>query len=183
MRVTSQFTLMLISSLIFLSISFFFLVILHHLSQRAKKRRLVEKIQQGDGMAEALDSIDSPPRARGGVQQRIFAFLSSLGKRVGPDKSEDYSRARAKFLKAGFRRENAVTVFWGIKCFFAICFPVTFFLVRIMVFKLVSPSATMAICTFLAFSGFYMPDIWLRIRIARRKERIFEDLINNRKRN
>jgi tight adherence protein C len=83
---------------------------------------------------------------------------------------------RLNFLKAGIRRENAPAIFWGIKSFFAILFAAGFSLARVMTFKLMSYSMTFMMCTLLALIGFYLPDIWLRIKIARRRNRIIEGL-------
>jgi tight adherence protein C len=53
---------------------------------------------------------------------------------------------------------------------------ISFILVRISVFRVVDPTMSMAICLFLAILGFYTPDIWLRVRTARRKDKIRKGL-------
>jgi tight adherence protein C len=174
MTIITQYVLILISFLVFLTISLLLTKTWHYFFQRVEKRKLIEKIQRGGIKSQASDTGHPFLPTRVMVQRRIMNFLISLGKRAVLIKSTDYFGTRTKFLRAGFRRENPAAVFWGTKCFLAICLPVIFFLVRITIFKLVSPAMTMAICTFLALSGFYLPDIYLRIRIAKRKEKLFE---------
>lgn len=113
-------------------------------------------------------AVDKP----GTIQNRFLNFFGLLGKRVGPAKSAELSSIRLNFLRAGIRRENAPAIFWGIKFFLAISFPACLLLVRIMRFQLMSISMTFVLCTFLALLGFYLPDVWLRIKIARRREKI-----------
>ena len=49
-----------------------------------------------------------------------------------------------------------------------------FFLLRLVVFGPLSTAMTVGIGLYLALMGLFLPDIWLRIRIARRRERIFK---------
>lgn len=177
MTIISQYAPILISFLVFLTISFVLTKTLHYFSKRGNRRRLIAKIQQATQKAEVLDRRDfSLSRTKARLKGLILDFLSSFGKRVVPYRSRDYSGTRVKFIKAGFRRENPAAIFWGTKCFLAICLPVSFFLVRITVFMLISPSATVVTCTFLALLGFYLPDIYLRRIIAKRREKLFEGL-------
>lgn len=115
-------------------------------------------------------------KAAGRYKNRIQAFLSSLGKRVVPEKSPDYSRAKLRFLRAGLRQSNAAAVYWGIKTFLMTLFPVCLLIGRITVFRIFDPTATMIICISLALFGFYLPDILLSVKIARRREEIIKGL-------
>jgi tight adherence protein C len=83
---------------------------------------------------------------------------------------------KINFLKAGLNRTNVPTIFWGAKCFLGIFSSASFILARISVFKLVDPTMSLAICLLLGILGFYAPDIWLRVRTARRKDKIFKGL-------
>lgn len=108
-------------------------------------------------------------------------FLGSFGKRLGSEKSLDYSRMRLKFLKAGLRREDVLYVFWGARFFLGILLPGSFLLLRVTAFEVMSYHLTVAITTLLALSGFYLPEVWLRSRMARRKRllsRGFADVLD-----
>ena len=176
MTIIYQHAPIIISFLVFLAISFVLTKAFNYFSKRSNRLRLIAKIQQGDQEAEVLDRGKFSLSTKARLKRLILDFLSSLGKRVVPYRAKDYSGTRVKFIKGGFSRENPVAIFWGTKCFLALFLPVSFFLIRVTVFKLVSPSATVVICTFLALLGFYLPDIYLRRRIAKRKEKLFEGL-------
>jgi tight adherence protein C len=138
---------------------------------------LTEKIRKDSeeaGAPKAPDATDTSLKSRDKVQNRISNFLGRFGKRVAPKQSKDYRQMRPRFLKAGFRRETAPAVFWGTKCLLAICLPMCFFLLRLVVLGPLSTAMTGGICLYLALMGLFLPDIWLRIRIARRRERIFK---------
>jgi tight adherence protein C len=177
MLIASEYAPFLISTLAFLTLLSVFLGIARYFSQREERRELREKIQKGSEEAGALkapDARDASLTTKGKVQKGISNFLDTFGKRVAPKKSKDYYQMRPRFLKAGFRRETAPAIFWGAKCLLAICLPICFFLLRFIVFGALSTTMTAGICLYLALMGLFLPDIWLRIKIARRRERIFK---------
>ena len=177
MQIISEYMPILISSAAFLTFLLVFLGIASYYTQRTERRKLTERIRKGSeeaGAPKAPDATDTSLKSRDKVQNRISNFLGRFGKRVAPKQSKDYRQMRPRFLKAGFRRETAPAVFWGTKCLLAICLPMCFFLLRLVVFGPLSTAMTGGICLYLALMGFFLPDIWLRIRIARRRERIFK---------
>ena len=80
------------------------------------------------------------------------------------------------FLKAGIRKANVIYIFWGTKILLAVCLPIAFFLSRVTFFKVLNPSRALAVCIFLAVVGLYLPHLWLRLKIAKRKNKIFEGI-------
>ena len=164
----------LLSALAFLTIFLVSVGILQYFSQHAKKRELKGKIRQAGEYWEAFSEDNSSLKTKGKVQKRVLNFFASLGKRVLSDKPAELPRIRTKFLKVGLRQANVSAVFWGAKCFLAICLPLCFFSIRITVFELINAPVTVAITIYLSLLGFYLPDIWLRIRTARRKKKILE---------
>jgi len=173
----SEYIPVLISALSFLTLFLVFLAVANYFSKRRERRELREKIKKGSkeaGELKAPNATATSLKTRDKVQNRISNFLGTFGKRVAPKKSKDHRQMRPKYLKAGFRRENAPAVFWGTKCLMAICLPVCFILLRFVVFGPLSITLTVGICVYLGLMGLFLPDIWLRIRIARRRERIFK---------
>lgn len=159
----------LIWGLMFLALFLLFTGIFNYFRESAKKAELLERIR------EAGEDTESS-KSEGRVKKRIHAFLDSLGRRVVPVESADYSRMKIRFLKAGLHQVNAPAVYWGIKTFLMTCLPVFFLAGRITVFGLFGSSATLTVCVLLALLGFYLPDIWLSVKIAGRKEKIIEGL-------
>ena len=115
-----------------------------------------------------------PAQTRVGLQNRVLNFLGNIGERAQPiDKLIDYTKLRPIFLKAGIRRENARAVYWGAKLLLAFFPAFLTFLYRVLLPGAPMNTAQMvALLAMLAILGYYLPDLWLRFKIARRKELI-----------
>jgi tight adherence protein C len=95
-----------------------------------------------------------------------------MGKLVSPKKGEAHSQSREKFLKAGMRSSTAAGVFWGAKLLAGICLPACFLFLSIGFFRIFSSSRVVAIAAALTLLGLYAPEIWLKIRTSKRREKI-----------
>jgi len=166
----------LMAALGFLTILLLFIGIWQYFRQHGKRQELMKKIRQDNEPYESLGNQNSSQKTADKPQGKIVNFFASLGKHAASEKSADIPKIRTRFLRAGFRRANVPAVFWGVKTFLAICLPVGFFLTRITVFQILNAQATLTICLCFALLGFYLPDIWLRIKIAGRKTKIVEGL-------
>jgi tight adherence protein C len=166
----------MIGALAFLAIYFFFIGIMHYLRQRAKRRELIERMRHEDEQWDTKHTQDPTTKAKGLLPESIANFLGSMGRRAASDQSADYSRMRLEFLRAGLRRPNVAAIFYGTKSFLAMFLPSVFFFFRltVTVFKLLTLPATLVICLLLALLGFYLPDVWLRFKTSRRKEKIVD---------
>jgi len=165
----------MISASTFVSLFLLFVGILYYVNERANKLRLLKKIATGEQISDQGVLVSKTNRT---MPAGILNLLGRLGKRVASRNSVDYSRMRVQFLRAGFRRQEVLYIFWGIRCLLGILLPGTFFVFRVTVFEIVSFPLTVAILVFLTFLGSYLPEVWLRMRIARRKERISEGFAN-----
>ena len=166
-----------ISASAFLSIILIFMGVFFYFRQRARKIRFVERLAQGEESWEIPDIDASSSKTTG----KILSSFSSLGKRFTTEGSADHSQTQANFLKAGIRKRNVIYVFWGIKYFLGILLPLSFLLMRIAVFEVISYRITVVMTIFLAFLGLYLPEVWLRVMMARRKEilsRGFADVLD-----
>jgi tight adherence protein C len=105
-----------------------------------------------------------------------MGWLKHLGKYFVNEKTDEYTRVKLNLLRAGINNEELIPNYWGLKCFLGILLPVIFFLLRITTFKIVQPNTTMIICIILAIAGFYLPDLLLQIKIARRKNKISQGI-------
>ncbi|MCK4603415.1 MAG: type II secretion system F family protein [Deltaproteobacteria bacterium] len=160
----------LVSITAFLAIVLLFAGLFQYFRQKAKERDLLEKVRAGGDNRDVLNKEESS------FKTPISNFLSLLGKHLVPEDSADYTRTRSKFLRAGLRRANVVTIFWGIKLLLTFSFPICFLLAGITFLKPIDANTNLFICLLLAFSGFYLPDIWLLMRTSRRKNKILEGL-------
>jgi tight adherence protein C len=180
MEITNGNITALVSGLAFLVIFLFLIGIFGYYRERAKKVRLIKNIRQGSKDWGQVHKEDPSLISEGSLKGRFISTLSFLGERVGPvkptDNLADYRRMRLRFLKAGLHKANAPAIFWGTKVFLMISLPVSFFLVRITVFDLLDTTVLIALCIFFALFGFYLPDIWIHIKIGRRKRKISDGI-------
>ncbi len=160
----------LVSITAFLAIVLLFAGLFQYFRQKAKERDLLEKVRAGGDNRDVLN------KGKSSFKTPISNFLSLLGKHLVPEDSADYTRTRSKFLRAGLRKANVVAIFWGIKLLLTFSFPVCFLLAGITFLKPIDANTNLFICLLLAFSGFYLPDIWLLMRTSRRKNKILEGL-------
>lgn len=158
----------------FLSISIFCLGILQYARLQARKRATMERIQEGGKTTGILATYSSLETKRVG-QSGIPSLLARIGRRIAGKKAADLSELRPTFLKAGIRWGNAVAVFWGTKVVLAVLLPVCFLVARVVFpgfMVLISNKVFVSILALTALGGFYLPNAWLRLKIAKRRETI-----------
>jgi len=147
--------------------------------QYARKREWIAKIKRSNINRELTESEDreNPSfKPENIILKQVLEFFGNIGKRLTPEKSGDFPQLRLKFLKAGLRRPSVPHIYWGTKCFFAICLPLIFFIGRLTVFQISSFFLTVAGCLVFCLAGFYLPDLWLHMKISKRKRKILEAL-------
>ena len=165
----------LISASAFLAMSLLFAGLYQYIRQNARARELTEKVRKTGENRNTFNKEKSSSETRDAAQKPILNFLILLGKRLIPKQVADYAQMRTRFLMAGLRSANVPALFWGSKFLFAFSLPVCFIL-GIIFLKPVDGSTKLFISFFLAFSGYYLPDIWLRMKTSARKNKIFEGI-------
>jgi tight adherence protein C len=165
-------TELLISILIFIAITLFGLGIFFYVEYRKERWELMKRMKQ---MEEGIYP-EEKTNVFSSIKSSLLKTAGSLGGLVKPKSEGELSDLRKKFLKAGYRSENAPVIFFGIKTFLAALLPAIFFLIKFSIIKTIAiaPLHFMLFLIILALIGFYLPDLWLRNRIARRKESVSE---------
>ena len=166
---------LILTTLSFFTLFLFCFGIVQYLRQREKRRELLEKI----GGSGQTSIIQYEPANKNISDESIFTpflnFFKLLGDRISFDPSHE-SRMRIRFLRAGIRRKNAGTIFWGAKGFFCISLTAVFFLCRFTAFKTLNNHISVGLAVLIALGGFYLPNLWLMIKADIRKEKLFEGL-------
>lgn len=151
--------------MIFVSLVFTFISIYFYLRHLEERRRMIGRITQSSEDAQTA------------VQQTCGAtldILQKVGKLVGGDKNADPKGTRLTFLKAGIRNEKVQVAFMGAKCLAAVLFPALFLISRMLFVDTTGArSSTLllwSVCLMIA--GYYIPDLWLRVKTSRRKKQI-----------
>ena len=166
---------LIISSVTFFSLFLFCFGIVQYLRQREKRRELLEKIS-GSGQTSIIQyEADNKNSSSKTLFTPVLNFFRLLGDKLSFDPAQQ-SRMRIRFLRAGIRRENAGTIFWGAKGFFCIFSTALFFICRFMAFKVLNDQIAVGLAVLIALLGFYLPDFWLTMKSSIRKEKLFEGL-------
>lgn len=106
--------------------------------------------------------------------QRMARVSKPLAKLAVPKEGWDNSVLRTRFMNAGWRNPSAIPVYFAAKTLLAISFPLMLFIATSGVVSEDNPRLLPISLLAAAIAGFYLPDLILRRRIARRKEEIFE---------
>ncbi len=143
-----------------------------YIKLRSKKRKLKDKIQKSTDSFDTSNIENPTPSLSESNTSSIINFWGSLGKRVISENALEHSGLRLRFLKAGVRRINAPAIFWGAKIFLSLSLSISFFVTRISLLKIFDPLQSVFICIGCFALGYYLPDLWLRMRSDLRKNKI-----------
>lgn len=158
------------------SFFFFFLLsvgLVQYIRQTSKRREIVAKIKNSSNTCGLVyNSKNSHAAEKQNIGKIFVVFLQELGKKVISAESGEYSNMRAKFLRAGIRRDNFTSIFWGTKLLLAFSLPLTFLLLRLTVFKLADTNISVAAEVIAGLTGYYLPDLLLKIKTNSRQEKI-----------
>jgi tight adherence protein C len=94
---------------------------------------------------------------------RPFAFLAK------PAKSEELSRARLSLIRGGYRGENALEIFLGLKLLLAPLFTIAFLEVNSQVRNPLEFPLDVVVAVWICAVSFFAPNFWLNSKIKERQ--------------
>jgi tight adherence protein C len=137
---------------------------------------------RGGGAEERLRRIMNPGRDRASseaqvvrrqekFQAQVTKAAHKLGQSLRPSNEQELGKVRLELLNAGFRNENAVAIFYGIKMILmllglGIAFP-------ILALKYGVTKNALTFAFLIAAVGFYLPGMLVGSRKKKRSESIF----------
>jgi tight adherence protein C len=126
-----------------------------------------------------VDVVDAFGRRKTKSNEQAKQLLALLMKfSVSEDGGWENSEIRKRFMCAGYYRESDAVVFFGVKTLLTFIMPIIYLLV-VFVWQgsshFLGPLATALVLSAL---GYYLPDLWLTRKIARRRKEIFLALPN-----
>lgn len=160
----------------FFSLFLLCLGIMQYLRSRESKQELIEKIKSPKLYTDIQQNSASGMEKWKSLLNPMITFLKNLGSIAQNDKEDISKSQKLKFLRAGIKMENAQAIFIGLKLLLVILLPSIFMICRLTVFNIVDNRVTIAIFVMTALSGYYLPDIWLRHKLDKRKERLLKSL-------
>lgn len=107
-------------------------------------------------------------------EKNVSKFLGALGEAAKPKNEAELSHVRKTLARAGYRRHEAIFAFYGAKILCAILFPLVFAVVRFSGMAQLSSTLTLVIFVIMALAGFYLPHLWVMLKISSRKAKVAE---------
>jgi tight adherence protein C len=170
-------TALLISVLVFAGTILFGSSVFYYVNSRRERGRLIAKIKGGTEVfatEEPAGEGDGNDGKQNLFRTHFISITESLGNIIKPKNEEDISNMRKSLVRAGYRKNNSLIIFYGMKILLAVCLPVGLFIFKALIAKAVPSANFVAFSVFLALIGFYLPGLWLRIVISKRKQKILE---------
>jgi tight adherence protein C len=160
----------LIALLAFVAVVVFSLGIASYLNYRKERWDLSKRMRQLNEGFQAVEVTHALTR----IKNYVIGLVGSLGNLIRPKGEKESTHLRDNFIKAGYRRETASIIFSGLKTFLIFFLLGTFLLLKFGIFKKMTPVQMISLSVILVALGFYFPNLWLRWKIERRKEKIIE---------
>jgi tight adherence protein C len=104
------------------------------------------------------------------ARQRLLNLLSVFGRWAMKGAEAGAASIREALIQAGFRHHHALSVYYGLRVLSALIVPLPYLAVMAIQPKITS--GALLVLVFLSAAGFYLPCYLLRLKIARRQDRI-----------
>jgi tight adherence protein C len=160
----------LIAIFVFISVVLLFLGVFLYIEYQKERWKISKRVKQLSGVVRSEEFSDAFYK----IKDQLVKLVGSLGNLVKPKSEGQFSDLQKSLLRAGYRRETASFIFLGIKVFLLIIFLGSSFLMKLGILSNLSSFHFMLLLFILAVTGFYLPNLWLRMKIARREEKILE---------
>jgi tight adherence protein C len=128
--------------------------------------------ERGRQVTAARDNERKAALRPAGPRGTLNTWLSGLGAKITPAKAEERSAIRWRLVRAGYRSSHASTIYYGSRIALAAGLAVIVVVGAVFVVGAM-PTAQLAALSFVASAiGFYLPALWLALRISRRSQDI-----------
>jgi len=141
-----------------------------YLSAQSLKGKKEFKKRLGEisaGMQEVYEEKEPPSR-----KGFIVNFIGSLGRILAPKKEATISEMRRLFIRAGYRKPNVFPLFFGLKVLLAFSFFGAILIGKLVFWEWIDPGHFTYLSILMAILGFYLPNIWIKWRISKRRDKI-----------
>ena len=139
-----------------------------HLEESRRRREILGRTL---GLAPE-DKRDEPRGALGWLAASLASAFVSFGRTVKPTKAEDISKTKARLIHAGFRGQNAVEIFWGIKIGMALAGIGMAALLAMVVVPTLRWEYKVTLCAGVVSLFFYTPGLYVDYLVNRRQRAI-----------
>lgn len=149
-------------------------------SMLSGRNEVVERLERGKGgglddfdVAGALAASDGGRQGqRGDMTRTVARLLRPFAFLAKPTKSEELSRAKLNLTRAGYRGENALEIFLGLKLFLAPLFTIAFLEVNTQLPSPLEFPVDIVVAIWICGVTFFAPNLWLNSKIKERQRGI-----------
>jgi len=121
-------------------------------------------------LRQRLDGKASPKRTS--VSGALLSGARRLGERLGPKDKNELSEVGELLIQAGYRSQQAPMAFWGVKMVLTLTGLVAAAGVKMFGPMTIPPGLLALLFVVPMFIGLYLPNIWLRLKVNRRRREI-----------
>lgn len=166
---TTQQVLLLV--LLFLSVTFGVLAVVLLFSRGATLQDRLRALMGTEERAAELDQADS---SSGWSQSMMRAVVDPVSRLATPEKEEDVSRFRQRFVQAGIRDASAPLWFFSAKAVLALLLPFLYLLFLNFSSLKLTGATSLLLALIFASIGYYLPNYVLDWITGRRKRELLE---------
>jgi tight adherence protein C len=144
-------------------------------SMLSGRNEVVERLERGaQGRLDPFEigSQVSMPGERREIVRTMAKLLRPFARLARPSKSEELSRAKLNLIRGGYRGENALEIFLGLKLFLAPLFTIIFLEVNARLVVPLDHPLDYVIAVWICGVTFFAPNIWLNSKIKERQRGI-----------
>jgi tight adherence protein C len=144
------------------------------ISYRDRRRNLIGKIKGNPQGSRVVESVPADDTKDGFLRRSTIGVISSLGRRMRSAEEREPTHMRKILWQAGYRRRNALSIFLGSKILMIILMIAGFSTMRLFIIRTIPTEQLIAIYIVAAVVGFYLPDIWIRIKLIKRRAKFMD---------
>lgn len=157
--------------LLFLSVSFAVLAVVLAFARGSTLRGRLRSLIEGQGSSR---SEQASVEEGGWSQSVVRAVVDPMSRLATPDKEDEVSKFRERFVRAGIRDPNAPFLFFGAKAALALLVPLIVLLMLQIFLPNLPGFTTLSLAFVVASMGYYAPNYVLEILVKRRQQEIIE---------
>jgi tight adherence protein C len=170
---------LLIPAAVFVGILLVGVALAAFLRYSRERRDVVSRIRTStiSAFEPASGSAEGGSTSGGAGLPRFFSsVLAPIGKMFSPKAKEEVSGLRKKFLRAGYRGEHLIPVYYGAKIACTVLMVGAYYLLNTFVLRNTNLTQILVLTIMTALAGYFMPSLWLALKKKHRKEKVFEGL-------
>ncbi|MCX5833405.1 MAG: type II secretion system F family protein [Deltaproteobacteria bacterium] len=162
----------MISALVFMGVLLFITATYSLVKTSEEHRHVIRKLKFG--ILTRTNPDDTGLSVMERLGKHFIGGITRLGDLARPKGENEASRIERDLWHAGFRAKNATIFYFGAKVFLAILLPSLVIVSQAYAYRIKVAVLIVPIIVISFFIGFYLPDLYMRFRVRRRKRRILE---------